>query len=489
MLPAMILMCLLAGEVLGPAEPAPLAQAVALAQADVSKQAPAVRHLLRYLDLSHLDPAARARWRQILAGHVNELSIGNEIIPPASVAGGRLLRINLEYYGWPAEVFDSLAGADPWFHLKLVIQEDELEERGFRDNQGRWIKTKSVATGKKTSKVTTALAPWLGPEALALALATKSQCPIVRGDWFLWQTAIQSKRQPGYYDFLGIKKQADFERLVGFSAKLQKDSGRLELLEAVSKSGVSQQPRRIGVYPTIGGMKLWVTYDSEEALNAKNPLRILDNKSFEFDASEQFGPLPNNLWAFGLFDAKGGRQDSAPDFVGYNARTHGNDGKIHIGLSCKQCHFGNDGVNPFDGWARNLYRPPLRLQSPDPAKEKELRAQYLRDLAGPAEDDRRVFARTLAEANGMKPKDYAIAYARAFAEYEDDFSSARAAAYLGVSHEDLQTALARQLKEGVDLDPVLAVYLLTGNRARAVPIKQFHEVIPEAFKLLRRIQP
>lgn len=481
--------CVAAGQLLGPAEIAGPSQAVDLAEADIQTQAPAFRHLIRYLDLSHLPAAARARWRQLLAGHVNELSIGNEIRRPASIAGGRLLRINLEDYGWPAAVFDQLAAQDPWFHQNLIVHEDQLEERGFRDQGGNWIKTKSVATGKKIAKATPALAPWLGPKALALAQAAKSQCPIVRGDWFLWQTAIQAKRQPGYYDFLGIKKQADFERLVGFSSKLQKDSGRLEKLEAVSKSGVSRQPRRIGVFPTIGGMQLWVTYDSEEATDRKNPLRILDNQTFEFDATEQFGALPNNLWVFLLADAKGNRQDSAPDFVGYNARAHGNDGKIHIGLSCKGCHFGNDGINPFDGWARNLYRPPLRLQSPDPAKEKELRAQYLRDLAGVAEDDRRVFARALAEACDMKPKEYAIAYTKAFAEYEDDFSGERAAAYLGVSHELFVRALDRHLKETGAIDPVLGVYLLTGKRAFPVPILQFHEVVPEAMKLLRRMQP
>ena len=461
------------------------ADVVAMAAADMRQLPTQGRSSVRYLSLHNITPAQREQVTHIVSLHCNGLSRESDIVVPVAVDPGKgLLRIYLYDYDWPASVWDKLA--DPVFVTQIETKSEVVPwPGGVWPDDGKHYAAGSFTVRRNVKKA--ALAPWLGAaNAAELANLTQSQCPIVRADWFVWQTAIQADRNVGYYDFIGVKNKKDFDGLVGYDEKLQKSARRVELLEAVADSTVTLQPRRIGAFPAISGW-YWQTFDSRQSVNDHNPLRIL-NGGFKFDAQEVFGHLPNGMLAWGLFDDKGVRQDSAPDFIASDSTAPGTDRRVHTGISCMRCHLPNSGINPVDGWARNLFTGALKLQSPDYEKLRELRQKYLRDLEGPMDDSRRTYARAIAQATGgMKPAEAGVAYGDLFSAYDRAVSLERAARDIGTTPEKLTTALKASLLRTGSVDTVAASFL--GAKPRGIPIHQYHEIISTLATLASGYQP
>lgn len=449
-------------------------EAITLALQDIRQQPPNIHSQIRYLSLVHLPDKEKDFLLKVLSFHCNALSRESDIVIPTVVpkTNGSLLRINLADYEWSASVWDQLF--DPIFTVKIQVGVIKNWPGGIWWEDRKYYPPNAFRYRPK--EVKTALAPWLPTaEAAELVNLTQSSSPVVRGDWFLWQTSLQVDRVPGYYDFIGVKNKKDFDSLVGFDAKLAKSAKRVELLEAVAHSIVTLQPRRIGAFPSLSGW-YWQTFDSRLAVDENNPLRIL-NGDHKFDAQEVFGHGPNGLMIWGLFDAKGDRQDAAPDFIASDATAPGTDRRVHVNLSCVRCHGQNSGINPVDGWARNLFTGDLRLQSPDYEKLKELRQKYLRDLESPIEDSRRIYARAIAQATGgMKAMELSSAYGQAFANYDTPVSLERAARDAGLTPEDFQNRIKTYLLKTGSVDTVVAGFL--GKRKGGIPPVQYHEAIP-----------
>ena len=435
-----------------------------------------VRYYTRYLDLGPFGVKDRTELIQVLSGHLNSLSSEPDLVAPVVVAGtsGALLRVNLLDYGWKERrhIWERLADADPYYQINLTGS-DDLNWAGGTWNDGlhydhgafRWKRPKR------------ALAPWLsegpgGQQALAelVALAGSSRAPIVRGDWFLWQTVIQENRVPGYADFLGIGNQKQFESLVRFDGKL---AAKLEQRRVVVFSGIALQPRRVErTHTVLGG--LWRTFDVELAQGKSNPLRVLDNE-FEFNATRQFAPLPNGLPVWWLANNKGVRQSKAPDqIVGGDRFGGGNDTRLHLGLSCWRCHFSGKeemGIKPLDAV------PIRKIAALDYEKFVELRRQYLRDVNPLIAIDRAMYASAVLKATGgMEPQAYAAALQRWYG-YRDDarVDLAWAARDIGMSAAVFKLKLQAVDATGT-LDPVLGL-LMNGG---AVPVRMWEECIPLA---------
>lgn len=463
----------------------PLADAIAYAHKDCLSLPPQVRVRTRYLSAASIPIDSRAAFWRVLSGHVNGLSRRAEIIRPRIVDGttGSLFAVILDDYGWPPDVFDQLADADPYFYADYETPE---------------IWTRTHPDGRKekfTKRVRVrALADWLSISP-AHAVATQqlptllqARAPIVHAPKFLSQTAIQADRKPGYYDFLGIRAEADLHRLIGFDTKLA--AGR-DYREAVAMSGVTQQPRRISADKTIEGI-FWRTFDNFLAINERNPLRVLDDKNFKFDASEQFAPGPNGMMVWALFAANGTRQDSVPDKIAKDGFSTSNDGRIHVGLSCVRCHLAglSSGINDIDPWARTLYVPPVRLKALLLTDYVELRRQYLRSLAAPIEDSRRIYARAIDQATGLKPAEYAAAYALAWHEYEDlPVPLQRIEREIGLPADQIKARLLLDLKSQDRTlggqDSVLAMY--NHPNFRGIGIRQFEELLPLLMNAMRGV--
>jgi hypothetical protein len=204
-------------------------------------------------------------------------------------------------------------------------------------------------------------------------------------------------------------------------------------------------------------------------------LRVLDD-AYEHDAEEVIGTKANGWLIWGLFAANGNRQDSAPDFIGFNQRTVSNDGRIHANLGCYGCHYGGgrQGLHEIDGWIRGLFLPPgeLALQAPDPEVLKDLRQKYLRELAGPMVADRRAHDQAVHAATGLDADQWAQTTLRMFQGYEQAVDADRAARDLGVTTAVFLGALRRQLAATGAVDTVQAGWL----RGRRVPIRQYEEI-------------
>lgn len=462
------------------------ADVVMRAAADAARLPAGVALRTRYLSLHNLPEEDRAWCVRVLGGHLNLLSREPDIVRPGQV--GLLLRINLDDYGEAfARAWEQLAEAEPYFHATVEVEKVEKVTKrqayGYKQPDGSWKVTEyrdEVVEEKRKVRLP-AQAPWLAdtPEhqqaLLSLLALTGSQVPVVSAEWFVFQTAIQADRKPGYYDFLGVKDERTFQQAVGFVAKGIDPGFLRELRESVAVSSVTLQPRALERLPTVGGA-YWRTRDVRQAKDRSNPLRVL-NDDLVFDATEQFGHLPNGLWATGLFNAKGERQDTAPDFIASDSTAPHNDRRVHVNLSCLRCH-ADGGLQDVSGWVRSvLNSPPNFLASPDPGELRRLRQQYLRRLEPFLEADRKRYAEALAEATGgLKPAEYAAGLARLWKEYaEDPVTLERAACDLGTTPERFLEALQLQ---GPAVDPVLGAFRAVPPGA--IPVTAWREAYPLA---------
>lgn len=324
-------------------------------------------------------------------------------------------------------------------------------------------------------------------EYATLVLLTGSEIPIVRADWFIYQTAIQEGRgTAGYYDFLSLgKKEADFQELIAADVKAAQRVKR-EMAASVGRSGVTLNNRGIEWFATITG-DYYRSQDFKTSTFKQNALRLLDGDTDppKGDASEQYGSLPNGLFAFWLQNANGERQNAAPDFIAGDTHTISSDKRVHIGKSCISCH--QEGIRPIRDWVRNVYSGPVQLASTDYAKLKRLRQLYLSDLEGRVKQSNAVYAGVLKKVNGLTPEANAKAYNRVWDEYfEKDLGPKEAAFELGVSVETLTKALKAYGTKKL-ADPVLLGLL--ADQPAAIRREHWEESIQLAQEIVKGVKP
>jgi hypothetical protein len=444
--------------------------ALSAAVADAARLPPTVRVLTRYLDLSALPPTMRADAIKTLAFHTNQLSRNPEFVRPRAV-NDELLAVVLTDYGWKSTTWEKLANIEPYYHVQLLEQ---------------WPGGYSGATFYKPGRYRTpAAAPWLDAKQIAyLIIATQSQAPIVRADWWFVQSARQlsldnNQTGAGYYDWLGITKRADFERLVKLNAKDSIEIGK-EIRAAVERSGVATQNRQIVRLQALTG-GYWTTLDTDDSTGRGNAIRNLGRGDYQHLAEEIYAPLSNGLFAYFLGDVNGKRQDSAPDFIGADDSPlrSGKDARIHVCKSCIACH--TDGLRSIDDWVRRTLRSPLGLQSPDYAKYVELRRQYFSNLDRQLNRDREVYADAVKELTGWTTGANAIAFANLWNWYAiRDRSLEDIAREIGRDPAAFRAALQTYAAKTGTLDLVLAG-LLQDPQSR-IRVEMVEELMPVIYQ-------
>lgn len=471
------------------------AECVVVAWKDAEKIPPTVQPYIRYFTLGEIPQIDRDEKAKVLSGHVNHLSTEQDLQPVAVVpeCDGAVLRIDIRDYGWTTDLWERLV-IEPYFHVDAI----EQWPGGVWQADG-----KTYPAGPYTIR---ALAPWLSEapsntKTLAsLATATNSQVPIVRGDWFLNQSAVQRLRKVGYYDWLRVKTQKDFDDLAGFDRKIADKAGRIDR-ESVGVSGVTLQPRAIvreeGVRP------IWRTFDFELAVDRKDPLRII-GKDIEgqFDATEQFALLRNGLWATALFNGKGERQDAAPSTIASDSLSKSNNKNVEVNVSCQRCH-ANGGLQSVDGWFRHGAGGP-KVKSLDPDKSRKFRQEYQSDLQRYIDRDRNVYADAIKECTGWTPKEWSAAYSAEWERYEDARVDLEwAARDLHRTPAEVRKAIAVALKvelvvrerqqagDVVNVKLAPAVDLVFGQlvAGKAIGIRQWESVYGSASATIRGIVP
>jgi len=414
-------------------------------------------------------------------------------------------RIDLSDYGWTPALWERLLETnEPYYHQRQLVETveyvTEFEERGnYYDGfgQGRiititheeakkridlaWRTTERIPKRIEKKKFTeqSVLDPSNGLDALLLARMTGSQIPMMRADKWLYETAIAKDRKVGYYDWLKLgKKESEFQRLGAVDVALAKKARR-ELAAVVGESSVTLNNRELQRFQTITG-GYWRSLDYDANTEFSNPLRLLDGDA-KHKASEQYIVLPNGLFAFGLFNEKGDRQDTAPDNIASDSKSRSTDKRVHVGRSCIVCH--EPGIQEIDDWMRKIYKAPFTLDSPDLDKQKRLRQIYLSDLDRWVKRDQGDYAETLKGLNGLTSAQNAKAFADAWSDYADHKRTlADGANEIGIEEVVLREKLSRYAKAKGNLDPILAAMI----QGRAVKVEHWEEVFPQVILITRQ---
>lgn len=459
------------------------AQVAVLVHKDLQQYSDSDRYYLRYLYLHNLPTsAARFRMARVLAGHNNGMSCEPDLKAPQPITpSGAVYRIDLRWYGWNTKTWDLLL--DPYSTIQSVVF---IQKAGvpWKEGDGKTYDYdfKYIKKGEKY------IAPHLSqppssPQVMDdIYKWTGSFVPMVRGDWFLSQTATQEDKVPGYYDFLGVKDEKTFEELVRFDRKLSKNT---EHVRGHIFSGIVSQPRRTSRKNTVfGGYR--ESFDSLKAVGLKNPLIFLDDQ-FEFDISEKYAPLPNGFPAWFLGDNKGNRADKALDgIVGadmFGAQyaptgTKVNDNRLQINVSCISCHYASLDENGVKNTGAAAIS---KINEPDYYILQDLTRKYLRDIELPTKIDRLGYYSTIKSATGWEPAEYAVEYRTAHSLYEfGKIGLKTAAREMGVNYVEMGVKLAGyDLATGNKLHPMLS-FIRDGGE---IPRRQWEEAFPEAMRV------
>lgn len=438
------------------------AEALAAAVEDAKKVSPAARPYTRYLSLHHVPVRQRADYVKWLTFWLWSVSSEAEPGRPRGVSDNLVVAINTTDYGEHfATVYGRLPKADPYFHS------GDTYDGKKPNNQGQYAFFLPDA-GKRQ------LAELLGGgDSLCLS-------GILRLDWLVVQMTQQDGRgKPGegfgYYDFLNVKNRADFQKLIGYDAKLAAVR-KAERRAIVERSGVANFPRQL-VRDGAVDSGYWFTLDVlDDNHGERNALRNLD-ADFKHQAEEHYGVGPSGLFAFLLTNDKGELQDAAPDKIGPDSTRQGRKRtRIEVGTSCVRCHV--EGLRPIDDWSRENIRFPDNTGYD--AKLNRHRQLYARELASSLDRDNLAYAARLKECNGLTPQENAALHSRLWDAYvEARLTTQDCAGELGVTAERLVQALSAVAAQG-KMDGGLAP-LLRGNTIRR---DVWEEVFPAAMLYL-----
>ena len=449
-------------------------------------QVPAVhRPTTRYLALWHVrDPLYRREvCYRVISEWLNGFSTNGLIILPRPVPGTdyALFRVNLRDYGIPAEVWDRLAFAEPYSYRVI-----EVPWGYWSGNQ--WVTTRTVKT--------TAVAPWVQPTDRHVAAAStlllltggagRFPAPVVNGQWWFAQTAIQEGRddtRTGYYDFLGVDKDANswLDLSGGREAFDRSKTLQLEVGALVARSReVALNNRRLKVREMLTG-KLFYSEDFASSVGKANVIRNPDGT--EPDASEQIAPRSNGLPAFWLQDGKGKRQNSPPDFIASNRHAPGTDGRVHVGVTCIRCH--ERVLHDIDDYARRVWRKPLGVQSPVIERFDGLVQLYFRSMNERLDDARTNYAKAVRKATalpepgsvGLELKEWSGRVGNCWDDWQEkDWTLDRIAALTGHTPPAIVTALSARARVDKQLDLVLLGLL--ADPPEPLRIENLEEIYP-----------
>lgn len=468
----------------------PTADAVAAAWRDIQSLPPADQLYTRYLWISDPDPKLRWRTWNACAGQINGLSLSRRIVsPPLILADGGLrdframapeewgqlvlMRVDLRAYRQTAAQWDKLGHPDvePLFHA-------------WTKPEAEWVRGMAPQLieplGAKPDE-------WKQYREAAIGLITatgNSPTPIVEARNFIWQVVIDFDRHAGYSSWLGIVDQKSYEKLV----RLQR--GITPLREAVSKSGVSQQPRAIDRFGRGDGV--WYTYDQvkQRGQYNRNPILQMDRNKFVFDGIEAFGRMDNDWWAVAAFDNKGAVLQSAPDGIGFNHYSVSNNGKIDA-LACFVCHdreAGNGGLKPFSPYFRNLYSEPGPIALPLLLKtDFRIAEEYLTPLEAYALADRQAYAAAVFQACGVTPQAWVRNLYDTFHDWDKPVSLEQAAWEHGVPVQQFVAGLNVAAAKWGRLDNVNANWIKPDAQRQLMGRDQVTETYGLAELALRNL--
>jgi hypothetical protein len=387
--------------------------AVCLALADAQSLAPHEPPLVKYVWAPDWYEPGNAFAQVALVANSTFGSRSGNVIQPTSVAGGKLLRLDLAKFATSPEhlaeilqQYELLRGDDNFFNVEVALTPDRaIEVRSQANVRGQ---APSPAPSPKT---VFAAAAYLFPEGDELFRLTGSSVPIMRLDE--WVAFSFSSIDGGkYYELAGVEKtlaatiekfagkeaankvlkQSELMRRAAEEAKQRKEPiaqtlSRIdpELAKTkayISHSGVTGRQRIVmfiygtATSPAVGPQLVAVTFDIKQANldPAADPLR--GPTAFErYDGGEAILVLPNGHLLYLVFNAKDEIIPSVPDNVAVDKqalKVRGNvsTARVFSGVSCANCH---EATPSNYGW-QNVTNDLDDLLADDKSQADQLRA-------------------------------------------------------------------------------------------------------------------
>lgn len=479
-------------------------------------------HLKKSVARKQFDDA----WRNFLSRE-SELK-GAKVISPYVV------RIMLDDYQWEPELWETLVEIEPWYHVRVLTgKKEDLPDRtppavkppddvrkklgllprrrvlyqatgqyGWQVHyNGEWTaeeevqrtllaeqkarkedKKEEIKPAAPLKKVQTQVftADWvLEKHAKELYQATGSNVPVVRADWWFYQTGQAQKRLVGYYDWLYLgQDQKDFDDLAGANINLSRERRKV-YRGVIGRSSVAYNNRGMEGGATINEGVRFLTEDYQTSVNEKNSFRLLQGDA-EPDGGEGLANLANGLIFMWVQNGKKKRLDAVPPDIAGD-RTSGNpDFQVHAG-SCMRCHA--EGYKPINDLVRRTYTAPFRLDSPDYKLERQLRSAYLSEMQKFLDKGNRTYSQAL-EKFGFTTATFSKAWATEWSAYADaDVDLEQYGRWIGVKAAVLEKKIMAEAERLAPLDrkvdPVFAA-LVQGIPVR---IEWVEETIPELYRI------
>lgn len=466
-----------------------LCDAYKIAAADTLRLTDAEKFYACYFWFGDIPEAERPMYLLAFAGHLHQLSTEPSLaaFPQVVTQDYSVARIYFVDYGWSLDFVQRFTKADPLREYWVKI-----EHLNYAWPGGVW------ADGKHYAK-----------DAFTVSEKT---VPVVSASWFVWQTAIQDERDPGYLDALGLKSRDDMDALSGFSADVNKKAKRFDLIDVPEFSGVNRKYLRNAFFQGVSGRTRAGTDDFLKPIRFANPLQPRTEFSEAGDAQEWIFPLPNDFPGYFLNDKKGKAQAAAPDFVGFDRSTPStsNDGKIHVGISCLRCHFregvwgkGSAAIIDFVPHFRKAASLGFNQGSPDYLRKLQFEREYLRHFGDEIVIMRLRFQVAIITATGLTADDWAMRLTTWFEKYDYGATAEEAEALLGCGPNDIiattpngqrvpgklltDTMAAFAAKVGT-LDNTLALFA----QGLRIPRDNFHEIYPTlraTWEGMRNVKP
>ncbi len=480
------------------------ASAIEDAYADCLKLPPDQQKNALYLWLGDVPPKDVPTLIQLVRYQICAVSTTPDLVQ-AVLVPPLLLRVDRRD---PGPAFDialqRCADFDPVFHLQVEQAEYTDEPRkvsiggdGYskwvRNDAGEWVKPDTVSkttrvktSSKKRSVMAQRHIPdcpdcrgWLpDKEAEGLCYLTQSRSPILSAQW-LWahlsrQLSLNNRDEKiGYYDFMGVKSRDDFFQILHI-----RESDRIRIVRGVvsaGDSGIAQNGRQIENDDGLFG-RYWFTLDVNATDGDRNVTEQLKRGDLVHDAEEWYAPGANGLPKYLLSDAKGVIQSTAPDFIGSNGSPGygGRDMRIHVGLSCMDCH-AKSVLLPIDEWARKTFVGPRKLQSPDYQVNKAFQSELFSNLERQRLNSVALFTQSMEEISGMKVDALCTANSAAWKNYAIVPLDAEAVGRMhGCDGKTLIAVMQAQAATVAGVNPALApLEDAKGTVSRAVAEEQY----------------
>jgi hypothetical protein len=425
---------------------------------------PESKPFVRYFDGSAAPRALLPALTAALAFGCNSASSATVVSVPQPVphADNRLFWIDLRWYRWTPEVWEQVAGEDPYFREPLVPSASPglatlKATSGNAVVRAGWFLAYTFDTtqflkgadtkaddafyyklvyGTRTEEVTERVTVERATvERRSVPVRTAAGLEYREQDVTVTRPVVETRKTVVTRAAVP-QTAAEFERFWKVDTKLLEefplDQGAVV---DEGRSGVSLQNRTIWRVRTAIG-SYWRTFD---VLRSAGDQDFLENPfPREFDAGEHIALDAKGAQHYLLTNGKGERVEFGDPRVVHD--TASGNKVLLTAASCIHCH--DAGILPVRNELEKIVELGADLKAYGPERALRLKQFYFGDLPRLIRNDQADYAAFVARCNGLSPQQNAAAFGRARSWYAQPVTLEQAAREIGCAPRELADALS-----------------------------------------------